>query len=141
MHKTAESYTATTPMDTRDWLRMAFANGDVEYLVAIRCLDEGIDIPETTRAYFMASSTNPRQFIQRRGRVLRRSDATGKAHADIHDFLSLLNPKVQTNGAYAESVILRELARIRGFAQLAENGPQVLTQLLDLPITPHLLIA
>lgn len=137
MHRSADSYTATTPLDTRDWLRKTFAAGDLEYLVAIRCLDEGIDIPETRRAYFLASSTNPRQFIQRRGRVLRRSNATGKRYAEIHDLLALLSPTAKSAGTgYAQSVILRELGRVREFAKLAQNGPQVIASLLDLPVAP-----
>ena len=139
-HKTADSYTAATSLDARDWLRIAFAAGDIEYLVAIRCLDEGVDIPETQRAYFMASSTNPRQFIQRRGRVLRRSDQTGKRFAEIHDFLALIHPRFAATGTYAQSVILRELSRVRAFAQLAENGPQITNELLDLPVTPDFVL-
>ena len=54
----------------------------------IRCLDEGVDIPETRRAYILASSTNPKQFIQRRGRILRRFP--GKELAEIHDFIERL---------------------------------------------------
>ncbi len=42
-------------------------------LVSIKCLDEGVDIPAVSHAFILASSQNPRQFIQRRGRVLRKS--------------------------------------------------------------------
>jgi superfamily II DNA or RNA helicase len=52
-------------------------------LVSIRCLDQGVDIPEISHALILASSQNPRQFIQRRGRVLR--TAPGKFGATIHD--------------------------------------------------------
>jgi superfamily II DNA or RNA helicase len=135
-HRRADSYTASTDVDSREWLRETFAAGELEYLVAIRCLDEGIDIPEARRAYFLASSTNPRQFVQRRGRVLRRSDETGKRRAEIHDMLAILSPDVgEEESFYAQNAILRELPRIREFAQGAENGPQVLTELLDLPVT------
>lgn len=57
-------YVADTPLTDRHSLRMRFAEGDLQGLVAIRCLDEGVDIPETRRAFILASSTNPRQFIQ-----------------------------------------------------------------------------
>ena len=60
------------------------SSGLIQVLVAIRCLDEGVDVPETRTAYILASSTNPRQFIQKRGRVLRR--APGKSRAEIFDF-------------------------------------------------------
>lgn len=54
-------------------------------LVSIRCLDEGVDIPAVSHALILASSQNPRQFIQRRGRVLRQ--APGKSLAVIHDVI------------------------------------------------------
>jgi len=58
-------------------------------LVAIKCLDEGVDIPSIDHALILASSTNPREFIQRRGRVLRKS--TLKFSAEIHDILVTLD--------------------------------------------------
>ena len=73
------SYTAETYLDERDELRQRFADGQLQGLVAIRCLDEGVDIPETIRAFILASSTNPKQFIQRRGRVLRLHPGKTKA--------------------------------------------------------------
>ena len=78
-------YVADTPLTRRHNLRKRFAEGSIQGLIAIRCLDEGVDIPETRRAFILASSTNPRQFIQRRGRILRR--APGKSMADIYDFI------------------------------------------------------
>lgn len=54
-------------------------------LVAINCLDEGVDIPRISHALVLASSTTRRQFIQRRGRVLRQHDT--KHRAVIHDLL------------------------------------------------------
>ena len=65
------SYTAETYLEERDELREQFAAVALQALVAIRCLDEGVDIPETRRAFILASSSNPKQFIQRRGRILR----------------------------------------------------------------------
>ena len=53
--------------------------------MAIKCLDEGIDIPSATHALILASSQNPREYIQRRGRVLRESKSTGKTRAYIYD--------------------------------------------------------
>ena len=59
------------------------ANGGI--VVSIRCLDEGVDIPSVTHALILASSKNPREYIQRRGRVLRLAE--GKSVAHIHDVL------------------------------------------------------
>ena len=106
------SYTAETYLDERDDLRIRFAAGKLQGLVAIRCLDEGVDIPETRRAFILASSTNPKQFIQRRGRVLRR--APGKELAEIHDFLVVPPARIGTDEFYATErrLFRRELERI-----------------------------
>lgn len=126
-----QSYTHKNFAEERDVLRERFAAGDLQGLVAIRCLDEGVDIPETRRAFILASSTNPRQFVQRRGRVLRR--APGKDSAEIHDFL-VLPPA----GAVEEELwgterglVERELNRIALFAQLARNGLQAVHSLTE----------
>jgi superfamily II DNA or RNA helicase len=83
-------------------------------VVAIRCLDEGIDIPVTDHALIMASSTVEREYIQRRGRVLRRAPATGKVSAEVHD-LMLVDP---IGGALTKSEALRALE----FVRLARNA-------------------
>jgi len=97
-------------------------------LVAIRCLDEGVDIPEVSHALILASSQNPRQFIQRRGRVLRIS--SGKSIAVIHDALvvpdnieldpnqlSLTRSEIRRAMEFAESAINRSaLADLREIA-------------------------
>jgi superfamily II DNA or RNA helicase len=64
---------------TLDWFRRF---GGI--LVSIKCLDEGVDIPSVSHAIILASSQNPRQFIQRRGRVLRKA-GRDKMFATIHD--------------------------------------------------------
>jgi superfamily II DNA or RNA helicase len=127
-------YTAETPIEERAELRRRFAEGDLQALVAIRCLDEGVDIPETERAFLLASTTNPRQYVQRRGRVLRPSPATGKRRAYVHDFLA-----VPPAGAVEERLweterrlVARELERVVEFAQLAVNGSVAMDKLSDL---------
>lgn len=127
MHIRAMPYTAETPSDMRQIIRSDFARGTIQYLVAMRCLDEGVDIPATRRAYFLASSTNPRQFIQRRGRVLRRSD--GKKRAEIHDMLTFLSEEVGGSDEYERKAVERELKRVRQFAEIAENGDEALGSL------------
>ena len=69
--------------DKEQTLRLFEANGGI--VVSIRCLDEGVDIPSVTHALILASSKNPREYIQRRGRVLRLAE--GKSVAHIHDVL------------------------------------------------------
>lgn len=61
-------------LEQRNDLKKRFENGDdLQTLVAINCLDKGVNIPSNERAYILASSTNPREYIQRRSRVLRKS--------------------------------------------------------------------
>lgn len=127
-------YTAETPLTRRNELREQFAQGEIQCLIAIRCLDEGVDIPETQRAFILASSSNPRQFIQRRGRLLRR--CAGKQMAEIFDFV--VEPPADladSNSPYFDltrSLVGKELQRVIEFARLAVNGAEALHQLLDL---------
>jgi superfamily II DNA or RNA helicase len=81
----ASPFTSEENNDERSRLLKQFAAGDIQALLAIRCLDEGVDVPMTRTAYILASSANPKEFVQRRGRVLRRSE--GKTRAYIYDFI------------------------------------------------------
>ncbi len=131
---TVAKYVADTALSRRDSLRREFGTGDIQCLVAIRCLDEGVDIPETRRAFILASSTNPRQFIQRRGRLLRTSP--GKEMAEIYDFVVEPPTEFTTSSSQYYSITRRlfgkELSRVVEFAGLAVNGPEALGQLLEL---------
>ncbi|HFU1223306.1 TPA: DEAD/DEAH box helicase family protein [Citrobacter amalonaticus] len=86
-------------------------------LVSIKCLDEGIDIPAVSHAFILASSQNPRQFIQRRGRVLRKSP--GKDLAVIHD--AIVVPLNQESESEQISLLKAELIRALEFADSALN--------------------
>lgn len=86
-------------------------------LVSIRCLDEGVDIPDVSHALILASSQNPRQFIQRRGRVLRR--APGKQVAIVHD--AIVAPVSADDEPEQISLLRSELVRAIEFADHAIN--------------------
>jgi len=126
------SYIGETYIDRRHELRKQFASGNIQALVAIRCLDEGVDIPETRRAFILASSRNPRQFIQRRGRVLRRAE--GKVKAEIHDFIVTPPEGNMSLGLFKieKQLVEKELLRYIEFAQLAINNHQASHELLPL---------
>lgn len=99
----------------------AFKNGAVDILIAKKVLDEGVDIPCIKQAVFLASTSVEREWIQRRGRILRL--APDKAFATIRDILALPSPDV--SDASEESVrrfIYNELSRIRAFAKYARNA-------------------
>jgi superfamily II DNA or RNA helicase len=102
------------------------ANGQVPAILAIDCLDEGVDVPAADTAIILASSTNERQFIQRRGRVLR--TAPGKDHATLVDVLALPPPSLGRDGKW---LLKGELARAKTMAELAENRHDALLQLKE----------
>jgi DNA phosphorothioation system restriction enzyme len=124
------TYTAKTPLQERETLRHQFESGELQGLVAIRCLDEGVDIPAIQTAVILASSGNPRQFIQRRGRVLR--PHPGKERATIFDMI-VLPPELDRNTLEVERNLLRkELRRFVEFADLADNAGEARMKLLAL---------
>jgi superfamily II DNA or RNA helicase len=94
-----------------------FDNGHITSLVAMKCLDEGVDIPATRTAFFIASTTNPKEFIQRRGRVLRR--CINKQRSLIYDFIVV--PSDDTPDDVAKYLLEREMPRFAEFADAAEN--------------------
>ena len=96
----------------------AFANAEIQGIVAVKCLDQGVDIPATKRAYILASSTNPRQYIQRRGRILRK--AQGKHRAFLFDFMvGPWNLERDYPKKMAQSLLKRELPRFVEFNDLS----------------------
>jgi superfamily II DNA or RNA helicase len=99
-------------------------------LIAIRCLDEGVDIPAIKTAIILASSSNPRQFIQRRGRILRPHPS--KQQATLFDTI-VIPPSLDRETWEVEKNLLRkELRRFLTFAELADNAEEATTQLLRL---------
>lgn len=100
-------------------------------LVSIRCLDEGVDIPTTTHALILASSKNPREFIQRRGRILRK--APNKHYAHLFDVMVLPNPCEESNEEKTVNIVTSELARAIQFGEMAEN-PSCIARLKNIAI-------
>lgn len=108
-------YHSAMPGDRDRTLEIFSDRGGV--MVSIRCLDEGVDIPSVSHALILASSRNPREFIQRRGRVLRRFP--GKAIAHLHDVL--VTPELEDDDALGGSFLKGELARAIEFGSHALN--------------------
>lgn len=124
------TYTAQTPLIEREDMRRQFETGNLQGLVAIRCLDEGVDIPAIETAVILASSGNPRQFIQRRGRVLR--PHPGKQRATLFDMI-VMPPELDRETWEVERNLLRkELKRFVEFADLADNAGAARKKLLGL---------
>jgi superfamily II DNA or RNA helicase len=123
-------FTSRESREERLGILNGFRIGMIDALVAIRCLDEGIDVPDCRTAYILASSRNPRQFVQRRGRILRRSP--GKTVATIHDFLVRIPSAVNSNFTLERSLIVSELKRASEFVSLAVNRADAYSAIEDL---------
>ena len=126
------AYSRVTQVESRNRKKLAqildsFAQGNIEVLLAKKVLDEGVDIPQAREAILLASSTVEREWIQRRGRILR--PAPGKTHATIRDVLALPPP---SDSRYEDAVlaaISRELDRVRAFGRSARNARGVLAEI------------
>ena len=113
-------FVGTMNMQERANVIQSFSNGEIDGIVAIKCLDEGVDIPATKRAYILSSTTNPKEFIQRRGRILR--IYSNKIRAYIYDFM--VGPWKFINNVedkYLKKLLMRELPRFAEFNSCAEN--------------------
>jgi len=119
-------FTSEESAEQRESIKKEFAEADhLQALIAIRCLDEGVNIPSIKTAFILASSTNPKEYVQRRGRVLR--TYKGKDFARIYDFITLPIP-INSLSAYSDAIInsvkslaIREMVRMKDFASIAEN--------------------
>ena len=105
--------------DREDTLK-EFAAGKLDVLTSMKCLDEGVDVPRSELAIFCASTGNPRQFIQRRGRILRKHP--DKYEAVIHDLIVIpeINDSLDSF-KMEQKLVENELIRVRNFALLSEN--------------------
>ena len=100
----------------------AFQEGEIQVLTAKRVLDEGVNIPQICKAFVLASTTVERQWVQRRGRLLRTCSAIGKTHSVIHDLLALPPNMEEGLDPDARALVRSELRRAQEFAQLATNA-------------------
>lgn len=91
-------------------------------MTAKRVLDEGVNIPQVRKAFFLASTTVERQWVQRRGRLLRTCSAIGKTHSIIHDLLALPPKMDEGLDPDGRALVRSELRRAQEFARLARNA-------------------
>lgn len=121
----------TAGQKDREAILNEFAKGNIQVLTSMKCLDEGIDVPRSEFAVFCASTGNPRQFIQRRGRVLRKHKE--KHMAEIHDLVVAPEVGLSSESYKMERALLKnELLRVKNFSMLSEN-PSI-SQIELLPI-------
>lgn len=110
----------TSKENDRKGILNRFSNGQTQVLTAMKCLDEGVDVPRAEYAIFCSSTGNPRQFIQRRGRILR--NHKDKSIAYIYDMVVV--PQIEKESATFElerALLKRELERVYDFASLSTN--------------------
>ncbi len=126
-------FIAEKSSEERNLIIESFKSQKIQAIAAIRCLDEGVNIPSIKTAFILASSTNPKEYIQRRGRVLRLSE--GKDFAEIYDFICLpddietLQNKTLEENEYFKSLAAKEVRRMKEFSELSlneyESGPLI----------------
>ncbi|WP_296261603.1 DEAD/DEAH box helicase family protein [uncultured Phocaeicola sp.] len=115
----------------RDEVLRKFSTGETEVLTSMKCLDEGVDVPRSELAIFCASTGNPRQFIQRRGRILRKHP--DKHIAIIHDLVVAPEfDSAEENYNMERNLLKGELQRVKDFAGLSENPAFAYTELEEI---------
>lgn len=129
LHMKVRKFTSSEGITERKEIKDMFIKQEIQVITAIKCLDEGVNIPAIQTAFIMASSTNPKEYIQRRGRVLRKFN--GKEYANIYDFITLpralsdvkfLSPEERR---YDLTLVGREFARMIDFANTARNPSEI----------------
>lgn len=121
----------TVSYNDRQNILEEFSNGEIQVLVAVKCLDEGVDVPSTHIAFFLSSTTNPREFVQRRGRILRLSK--GKDKAILYDFIVTPRPENLPLKRDIDATLLkREMPRFAEFSSSALNEFEARSFLWDL---------
>lgn len=136
-------FTSEENMEARTTIKEQFQKGDrLQAIVAIKCLDEGVNIPGIRTAFILASTTNPKEYIQRRGRVLRK--AKNKPFAEIYDFVTLPRELDAVSGLTTEqaqrdlSLVKNELARIKEFGRLSMNSMEANDLIWDIQEAYHI---
>ncbi len=115
-------FTAEEDLKDRENIKKYFSEGQYQVITAIKCLDEGVNIPGIKTAFIMSSSRNPKEFVQRRGRLLRKSK--NKKKAVIYDFITLPREpdNIRQNDIEEDkTIIVGEVARMQEFGRLADN--------------------
>ncbi len=118
-------FTSAESATERERIKQQFAAADpYQAIVAIKCLDEGVNIPSIKTAFILASSTNPKEYIQRRGRVLRKAE--NKPFATIYDFITLPMPLdrvdyASENARLDLSLVKKEIIRMKEFGEISRN--------------------
>lgn len=126
-------FTSKESVEEREVLKREFSAGDtLKVLIAIKCLDEGVNIPKIKTAFILASTTNPKEYIQRRGRVLRLAE--GKEYAEIYDFITLPYD-TESVTLLTEAQVKRNFTLVKNELRRAEEFSELLLIWLNLQVS------
>lgn len=120
-NKRCHTFTSNDSKDQRNTLLKAFAEGTLNVLLAMKCLDEGVDVPRAERGIFTSSTGNPREFIQRRGRLLRKHE--NKSCSYIYDIV-VIPATINRSDSFSSmerNLVKGELKRVAYFSTLSMN--------------------
>ena len=123
-------FVGDTPLDVRSNLLNKLGSGAIDGLVAMKCLDQGIDVPTARIAHFLASTKNPRQYIQRRGRILRQPQDGSTKVANAFDYIAY--PEFAENFNMERKLVAQEILRAKEMAEAADNRNQAIALLRPL---------
>ena len=115
----AQRYISGVSKANRQKILSDLQTQNLTFIVSMKCLDEGVDIPDARVAYILASSTDPRQWVQRRGRILRLPRDGQPKLATILDFVTL--PPSGLKSEIALNLVIKELERIGQFGKDSVN--------------------
>jgi len=132
MDESAQPDAKYNGLSEREFILSKFADSEYQVLVAMKCLDEGVDVPQARTAVLLASSGNPREYIQRIGRVIRRH--SGKKVAVIYDIIVVpsLDSLPSELKRVEYDIFVKELGRYQEIAKSAVNNVDVVSQIYDL---------
>lgn len=132
----SSKFTGEEDLTTREDIIDAIRRKDISAIVAIKCLDEGVDIPSARNAYFISSNTDPREYVQRLGRVLRLDEKSGKTHSNIYDFIVLPPSNMRFSDVVertiARNLVRNEVIRAKFFCELAKNAESTREEVDDI---------
>lgn len=132
----SSKFTGEEDLATREDIIDSIRRRDIDAIVAIKCLDEGVDIPSARNAYFISSNTDPREYVQRLGRVLRLDEKSGKTHSNIYDFIVLPPSGIRFSDIsernIARNLVRNEVIRAKFFCKLAKNAESAQEEVEDI---------
>jgi superfamily II DNA or RNA helicase len=128
-HIKSSKFTGDESLRLRNKVIKSLYSKQIEAIIAIKCLDEGVDIPSASIGIFLSNNTDPREYVQRLGRVLRQHEPSNKNLAYIYDFIVLPPSTADSSNSAARNLVKTEVKRIKFFEELARNATEVREEL------------